>query len=147
MLPAGALTRNFALREFNSRDGAHMPPEAVNQLLALCTSVLEPIRVEWGDRVSIVSGWRSAGHNIAIGGAPLSQHLVGKAADIAPSDMFRVDDFRTMVVSMITRGRLPLVGGYGLYPDWIHVDIRDKKPNGKLYTWLGKGFGAEAQAA
>ncbi len=146
MLPLGALTKHFALREFNSRDGAAMPPAAVVYLKMLCEFVLEPIREEWGGVISIISGWRSLHHNTGVGGAPGSLHLTGQAADIAPGDMFRVDEFRLLVGHMLKTHALEKVGGFGLYPDWVHVDIRPRKTGGGLYTWKGAGFGAEVIA-
>ena len=50
-------------------------------LQALCTMVLEPLRLRFG-RIIIASGYRSTALKKAIRGAHNSQHLLGEAADI-----------------------------------------------------------------
>ena len=50
-------------------------------LQALCTMVLEPLRLRFG-RIIIASGYRSTALTKAIRGAHNSQHLLGEAADI-----------------------------------------------------------------
>ena len=58
------------------------PTKAVEEnLQALCTMVLEPLRLRFG-RIIIASGYRSTALNKAIRGAHNSQHLLGEAADI-----------------------------------------------------------------
>ena len=55
--------------------------EVVENLRALCTEVLEPLRRRVG-RVIITSGYRCQKLNKAVGGVWNSQHLRGEAADI-----------------------------------------------------------------
>lgn len=55
--------------------------EVVENLRALCTEVLEPLRQRVG-RVIITSGYRCKKLNKAVGGVWNSQHLKGEAADI-----------------------------------------------------------------
>lgn len=60
----------------------NMPTKAEEEnLQALCTMVLEPLRLRFG-RIIIASGYRSTALNKAIRGAHNSQHLLGEAADI-----------------------------------------------------------------
>jgi len=40
-------------------------------------------RLAGGARIHVTSGYRCTPHNTAVGGVPNSQHLVGRAADIA----------------------------------------------------------------
>lgn len=59
--------------------------EVVENLRALCTEVLEPLRRRVG-RVIVTSGYRCQGLNKAVGGVWNSQHLKGEAADIFVPD-------------------------------------------------------------
>ncbi|WP_315332542.1 D-Ala-D-Ala carboxypeptidase family metallohydrolase [Prevotella nigrescens] len=59
--------------------------EVVENLRALCTEVLEPLRRRVG-RVIVTSGYRCQELNRAVGGVWNSQHLKGEAADIFVPD-------------------------------------------------------------
>lgn len=59
--------------------------EVVENLRALCTEVLEPLRRRVG-RVIVTSGYRCQELNKAVGGVWNSQHLKGEAADIFVPD-------------------------------------------------------------
>ena len=59
--------------------------EVVENLRALCTEVLEPLRKRVG-RVIVTSGYRCQELNKAVGGVWNSQHLKGEAADIFVPD-------------------------------------------------------------
>ena len=43
---------------------------------------LSILRGAWGGPVAVNSGWRCAAHNMKVGGARTSRHLIGCAADI-----------------------------------------------------------------
>jgi uncharacterized protein YcbK (DUF882 family) len=68
--------------------------------------------------------------------AATSQHPKGRAADIThkilkPHEMFN------LVLALYQRGLLPYLGGVGLYPNFIHVDVRPQEPAGHLAIWGG----------
>lgn len=75
----------------------------------------------------INSGFRCNAHNIAVGGAPNSQHCLGQAADcksktglngrIMAQDAECVDAFN--------------FGGIGTAFDWVHLDVRGYKARWK----------------
>ena len=71
------LSRSFRVREFACRDGSD--PLFVDSALV---QLLQSIRDHFGAPVVITSGYRTAAHNKAVGGAPYSQHCYGRAADI-----------------------------------------------------------------
>lgn len=58
------------------------PPEAQENLKALCEKVLEPLRVSLGKPIKINSGFRGEAINAAVGGSKTSQHSKGEAVDI-----------------------------------------------------------------
>ena len=114
---------DFKVRELRCRDGTDtvMVDEAL-------TVVLQCIREHFGKPVTITSGYRTAAHNAAVGGAKSSQHLLGRAADI------RVEGVSVEDVAAYAESLMPDWGGVGRYPvkagratGWVHVDTRATK--------------------
>ena len=117
------LAPDFKVRELRCRDGTDtvMVDEAL-------TVVLQCIREHFGKAVTITSGYRTAAHNAAVGGAKSSQHLLGRAADI------RVEGVSVEDVAAYAESLMPDWGGVGRYPikagratGWVHVDTRADK--------------------
>ena len=79
---------------------------------------LEVVRLRFNKPITITSGNRCVEYNKQIGGAPASQHLLGRAADIvvkgvSPSEVYKHLD--------------SLEGGLGGYDSFTHVDSRHGK--------------------
>lgn len=110
------LSKNFRVKEFASKDGAD-PIFISDQLVEL----LQKIRDHFGKAVVISSGYRSAKHNKAVGGATYSQHLYGTAADI------KVTGVKPSVVAAYAETLLVGTGGIGIYSTFVHVDVRATK--------------------
>lgn len=117
------LAPDFKVRELRCRDGSDtvMADETL-------TVVLQCIREHFGKPVTITSGYRTAAHNAAVGGAKSSQHLLGRAADI------RVQGVSVEDVAAYAESLMPDWGGVGRYPvkagratGWVHVDTRAEK--------------------
>ncbi len=72
-----------------------------------------------------------------------SQHPKGRALDLKHSSMHPVTFFNA-ILSLYEQGKLPMLGGIGLYPSFVHVDVRPR-PNmdatnptsGHLAIWGG----------
>ena len=117
---------NFKVRELRCRDGSDTV--MVDEALML---LLQCIREHFGKAVTITSGYRTAAHNAAVGGAKSSQHLLGRAAD------FWVEDTPVASVAAYAETLLPARGGIGRYPKdaahpkrrtgWVHIDTRADK--------------------
>lgn len=101
------LSEHFTYKEMACR---HCGVAAVDPVLLCC---LEALRAEVGRPLQIISGYRCPQHNRAVGGAPRSQHVLGRAADIPRG--------------YATEAQAAGVGflGIGLRGPWaVHVDVR-----------------------
>lgn len=111
------LSPNFQLAEFMSPDTDEVPADVLENL-KLLAEALEKVRTIFGKEIVIDSGYRTEAHNKAVGGAPHSQHLLGKAADIK-------------VVGVSPREVQKTLnnwdGGLGSYSSWTHLDLSTKR--------------------
>lgn len=148
-------SRHFTMAEMRCHDGTPYPSMWVDRLVELF-SQLDLIRETWGGPLHVISGYRTPEHNAAIGGAGQSQHVSGRAADLRPirkgvhaSD---IHDLHRTVNELIAAGKLPSVGGVGVYPwvkqgkilvaGWVHVDTRQRLTD-HVTRWEGAKFGDE----
>ncbi len=137
------MTEHFTLyemsfSEYATRHGKDNTPNEViaDELLALCTNVLEPIRVGIGKPLLITSGYRSVEVNKAIGGSKTSQHCLGQAADFHISGMSIETLFQWIINSGIKFDQI-----IQEFDAWVHISyrgtgnrnmlLRAKKINGK----------------
>ena len=82
------LSPHFTLAELTrseaaTRGGFSNTPsdEEIENLKALCETILEPIRAHFGKPIRVNSGYRGPEANKAVGGASSSQHCKGEAVD------------------------------------------------------------------
>ena len=120
---AAQLSPAFRVREFRCRDGTDTI--LIDEGLVV---LLQCIREHFGKPVTITSGYRTARHNAAVGGAAFSQHCYGRAADI------RVKEVAVDTLADYAETLLPGTGGIGRYPakGFVHVDVRKAKSR-----WVG----------
>ena len=71
-----------------------------------------------------------------IAGATTSQHPKGRAADVY-SRKWAANQLHAIILDMWRRGELPHLGGLGLYPTFVHVDVRPRPASGHLAQWGG----------
>ena len=87
----------------------------------LLIEVLTEVREHFGVPVIITSSTRCEQHNKNVGGSSNSQHKLGTAADII------VKGIDTEEVYEYLNSIYPTSKGIGLYYDFVHIDVRDKK--------------------
>ena len=99
------------------------------RLLALAEAVRDILK----EPMIVHSVCRCKAHNAAVGGSPTSKHLKGQAMDFHVRGLSPVAVYNAIVKAWHD-GKLPELGGVGLY-DWgVHIDIA-KAPDGHLRTW------------
>jgi len=118
------LTKNFSKREFDSKDGAEMPLEILQNIKKLAEN-LQVLRDELKAPITVNSGYRSPKHNAKIGGAKRSQHLLGNASDIVV-DGHTPKEVAVVIEELIREGKM-LQGGLKAYDTFTHYDIRGTK--------------------
>jgi len=115
------ITTNFSLEEFESKDGAEMSLEVLENITVLCEN-LQVLREKIDKPITVTSGYRSPSHNKKIGGAKNSFHVRGMAADIK-AEGFTPKELIDVIEELIEEG-LMVPGGIGEYSSWVHYDIR-----------------------
>ena len=119
------LTKNFNRQEFDCKDGTKVPDEflpnvqeVADNLQILRDYLKVPVRVTG-------SGYRSPKHNKKVGGAKFSQHLTASGADIN-ADGYTPKELAKEIKKLIKEGKMKQ-GGIGIYPNFVHYDIRGTK--------------------
>jgi uncharacterized protein YcbK (DUF882 family) len=112
------LSKNFKLSEFVCKDGSGkviIVPALIEKLQAL--------RDKLGKPITVCSAYRTEEYNKKCGGAPKSQHLTGKAADIKVSG---VPPWKVALAAEHVGFK-----GIGVYNydgnSFTHVDVRPAK--------------------
>ena len=126
------LTDNFSLSEFRCKDGTDVPDSLMEHVFLLAEN-LQILREEVGKPIRVISGYRTPAYNRRIKGAPKSQHMLAKAADIKISGMTPTE-VKEVIVKLIKSGRMKS-GGVGLYKTFTHYDVR-----GRNARWYGTGM-------
>jgi len=109
------LSANFTREEFACKCGC-----GFNTADSKLVWYLQSIRDYFGAPVKINSAARCASHNAAVGGSDKSQHLLGRAADIAVKGVECAD------VAKYARDVLECEG-VGEYEAFVHIDSRNGK--------------------
>ena len=120
------LTENFSLEEFKCKDGSDIPNEYLPNAIQLAKN-LQVLRDFIKKPITINSGYRSPKYNASekVKGAKNSQHLLAKAADLRV-DGITPKELAKVIESLIKDGKMQQ-GGVGIYPTFVHYDIRGTK--------------------
>lgn len=118
------LTENFILPEFACNDGTAVPVNLLPNVKELAEN-LQILRNNLGESIRVNSGYRTPAYNKKIGGVPDSQHLQGKAADIVVKSK-TPKELAAVIEQLIASGTMKQ-GGIGIYPGFVHYDIRGSK--------------------
>ncbi len=86
---------------------------------------LETMRAEYGRPMRITSAYRCPIHNARVGGAPMSRHKLGQAADVAVSPADRE--------AVLFAAEAAAFGGLGFYSTFLHVDIGPARSWGRRW--------------
>ena len=124
------LSKNFTLEEMSESQRAKehgivnqvTDTEHLNNLKALCTKVLQPLRDEWGSPIRVTSGYRRPQLNTLLKGAATSQHLVGSACDLDVGE--KSDNLR--LFELAANSDLPfdqLINEFD--GEWVHISHRN----------------------
>lgn len=108
--------RYFKVREFRCKH-CGSTGDLKQSIIDLCDAVRE----ELGAPVVVNSGYRCPVHNRRVGGAALSRHVVGDAADLRPVDPALLPELKRIAL------RLNPEGGVGMYRGFVHIDTRGRK--------------------
>lgn len=133
------LTPHFTLAELcrTSTGLPNTPPPELLPNLTLLACALEEIRAIRGEPLFLVSGFRSAQVNAAVGGAPNSKHQLGLAGDI-PREWWPY--------LWPNRVRIPLSSLLLLEEDHVHIEVSPTsraaprwlvEREGKIVPWQG----------
>lgn len=120
------LSPHFDSTEFACKCGCR-----ADKVSPALVSALETLRAKIGHPITINSGMRCMVHNRFVGGSPSSQHIFGRAADIAVGGM--TGDELYWLASTI-----PAFKGFGVAGGWLHVDVRPGAPARWKYDRQGR---------
>lgn len=112
---------HFRWREFFDWHVSAAPPlNSRPAIKHLAVHVLEPLRRAYGP-VRVHSAYRTHATNRAVGGAPQSHHLYDEWPKSPAVDITARDASIEQLVAFLERLN---VGGLGVYPTHVHVDLR-----------------------
>lgn len=126
---------HLSWKELACKDGIPYPDTFKQDgRIYVLAQVFEGIRELCGDfPIKVLSAYRTPEWNKIIRGAKNSQHIQGRALDLAPPKYLTVNQFYSLIyVNAKEFG----IRGLGRYPTSVHVDIR---LGPRLVIWSGSG--------
>ena len=138
------LSEHFKLSEFTQSGTArrhkvkNVPgPREVERLRFLCVKSLESMRRRFG-AIRITSGFRCKKLNALVGGSPMSQHVLGEAADIHTGGRELSEKMFGFAKQNIPFDQLILEHNpaHGIY--WLHISLRSDRPGNRHEAFFVK---------
>ena len=131
------LSPHFSVEECRCRCRRHTDAPLCNvspRLLSLAEKIRDILKCP----MIVTSCCRCAAHNAEVGGSPTSKHLAGDKQPARAMDFYCKELSPVAVYNVIVKawrdGKLPELGGIGLY-DWgVHIDTA-KADDGHLRRW------------
>lgn len=128
----------FELEEFRCKSGKAYPIHFVKMgRWAELRDTLNTVRIELGHALTVLSGYRDPEYNRKIGGAKASQHMEGRAADVMCAHASPAE-VHALVLRLYAEGKLPHLGGLGIYNTFVHIDTRPRNEGQPIAQWHGK---------
>lgn len=118
------LTTHFHIQEFKCKDGTQVPEKYLYNVVELASN-LQNLRDYLGEPIHLNSGYRTESYNKKVGGKPASKHLIAQAADITVKSK-SPKQLASVIEKLITEKKMKQ-GGLGIYPGFVHYDIRGTK--------------------
>lgn len=120
-----AKTKYFRASEFDSPD---MPGSGRTEMKRELLGPLDYIREKCGFPLVVNSGYRTAAHNLAVGGATNSAHLRGFAADIRCGNSHK--KWQIVYYAMEIG-----INRIGVGPTIVHLDADPSLPQEVMWTY------------
>lgn len=132
------MSKYFQLKEFvvsntAKQMGIDNTPsfEVVDHLQELVSTILDPLRRDWGSPIKVTSGYRCPALNKAVGGSSNSAHKCGYAADIQPVNG-ELDKFINFCKDWFKSHKDILswdqvILEKSVYTQWVHIGLKDNK--------------------
>lgn len=130
------ITEHLSLEELACHDRYRTPypKEWRDDRMLRLAAVFETIRMVLGKPIKINSAYRTPRHNARVGGGKNSQHMLGRAIDLARPHGVDMKSFRGAIDDNADR---VLIGGIGVYRNFVHVDIRPRLLGAPIARWVG----------
>lgn len=137
---------HLSWRELACHDTAHTPyPAAWRETRAVILATeFERVRAAVGRPLVIGSAYRTESWNRSVGGARNSQHVQGRALDLYPPKTWSVERLY-QIVRAIAAEPDSRIWAIGMYPSFIHFDVRPARADGQLTVWHGARAWAEVK--
>ena len=136
------LSEHFTKAEFEHSNTAIqrsipnvMDSGQTQKAIDLCVNVLEPLRTHLGKPIKLNCGYLSPLVNKAVGGAKMSQHILGEAVDL---DLHSRELF-IWIRDNLEYDQIIFEGGTDENANWFHISYRKGRNRKQALRMIKKG--------